>query len=104
MRHFLLRHWSLSLATLIWGLCLAVAIRPAQTVPALLALTVLVASLAFTGYIYRCQRPSAQAAMPAAAPRPSIALAPVERDADGHWAHPAYPVVADDCHTANGAS
>lgn len=104
MRHFLLRHWSLSLATLTWSLCLAIAIRQAQTVPALLALAALIANIAFTGYLYRSHKRSAKAAVPASPPGPHIAPAPVERDADGYWTHPAYPVLADDDHNANGAT
>lgn len=85
MRRFLISYWILPLAILIWATFSITAAIPQEPIKAALGLDALVCAYGLTWRTWKGHAPKAW-------PRTALLqAAPVRRDSEGYWTHPAHP-------------
>lgn len=89
MRRFLITYWSLPLSIVVWTSCVIRAAILEQPINAGVALAALICVCALTRHTWRHYMLNAQ--LPTVSTAPQIQAAPVQRDSDGYWTHPAHP-------------
>lgn len=90
MHRFLVTHWMLPLAILVWASFGITAAIQQEPIKAILALGALVCSCGLTWHAWKGYTSNAL-------PRTSsLQAATVQRDSDGYWTHPAHPFFDED--------
>lgn len=94
MRRFLFTYWTLPLSIVAWTSCAIVAAILQQPIHASVALAALICVCALTRHTWRQFMLNTR--LPAISNAPPIQAAPVQRDSDGYWMHPAHPSFDED--------
>lgn len=89
MRRFLIANWTLPLSILAWTSSVLAAAVLKQPINAIVALAALVCVGGLTWHAWRHHM--SQSTVTAVSAVHPIQAAPVQRDGEGYWTHPAYP-------------
>ncbi|AUT49242.1 hypothetical protein [Achromobacter sp. AONIH1] len=92
MRRFLVTHWMFPIAILVWAAFSITAAIQLEPIKAALGLGALICACGLAWHSWKGYAPKAT-------PRTArLQAAPVERDSDGYWTHPAHPAFEEGQH------